>query len=183
MPKSWFIMYRNRRWSATRPKRWTPMGRCYFSLLTGEVEYVIESKPFRGLFVVETRRKTWGRSPRDGEVLERRRRPTVKKVKVADRAAVKSLASLDSVVLGQHPAIIDALVLLQYSDATPRQTGYLGVWTQGATWVVRLTDKDADATLTCEGRTFDEALGTLHLLLGADDAPWEPIARRKRKGG
>jgi len=181
--KKWFVVYRCTRWVGTRPCKWLPMGACTFSLLTGNTEYVITAKPFRGLFVTELRRKTWGRAGGDGELLEQRRRPDVKKVKVADRSSVKHLASLDSVVLGQHPAVIDSLGLLQYSDGSPRQSGYLGVWVQGSVWVVRLTDKDADATLTCEGRTFDEALSTLNLMLGADDAPWEPVARRRKKGG
>jgi len=107
----------------------------------------------------------------------------VKKVKLSERSTVKHLAAMETECFGAFMAVLEALAMLQYDDGTPRQAGYLGVWTQGSVWAARITDKDADATLTAEGRTLDEALGLLALLLGAEDAPWEPAARRKRKGG
>lgn len=182
MPKDWFIMYSCLRWTGKRPRRWLPMGKCRYKLLTAHWKVVIDVVPFRGQFIVERQRRALGLAPGDGEVLERRKRPDVKKVKLKDRAAVRRLASLDSVALGKFPAVLDSIALLQYDDGSPRQSGYLGVWIQGTAWVVRLTDKDAEATLTCEGKTVDEALDLLNLLLGADDAPWEPISRRKKKG-
>lgn len=105
----------------------------------------------------------------------------MKRVKVGERSAVKHLAALESEYLKDVLAVVDSIAMLQYDDGTPRQAGYLGVWVQGSTWVVRISDKDADATLTAEGRTLDEALDLLALLLGAEDAPWEPNQRRKRK--
>jgi hypothetical protein len=157
------------------------MGNCTYKLLTGSKAFVITAKPFRGQFVVEVRRKTWGRAGRDGEVLEQRRRASVKKVKLADRASVKHLASLELKALPDLTPIVQQLALLQYDDGQPRQGGYLGVWVNGSAWVVRVTDKDADAQLTAEGRTLGEALELLQLLLGADDAPWEPCSRKKTK--
>lgn len=183
MPKEWFVMYSSTRWCGKRPRRFVPMGKGRFSLLTATVEYVISFAPFRGFYIVAWKRKTWGRSPGDGETLGERRRIDVKKVKIRDRASVKALASLDSKALQMYPAIVDSIGLLQYEDGSPRQPGYLGVWVQGSAWVTRITDKDAEATLTTEGKTLDEALELLNLMLGADDAPWEPVARRKRKGG
>jgi len=85
-------------------------------------------------------------------------------------------------MFGDLFSIVEHLSLLQYDDGSQRQTGYLGVWTQGAQWVARITDKDADATLTATGRSLDEALQLLAMLLGADDAPWEPVSRRASKG-
>lgn len=107
----------------------------------------------------------------------------MKKVKLSERSTVKHLAALESEYLRDCQSVVEALGMLQYDDGSARQPGYLGVWTQGSAWVVRFTDKDADASLTAEGRTLDEALDLLALLLGAEDAPWEPIARRKKKGG
>lgn len=158
------------------------MGKCRYSLLTGSVEYVIDVAPFRGQYVVAWKRKTWGRAPGDGQLLGERRRLSVKKVKVGERSSVKHLAALESEYMADVMPVVEHLALMQYDDGSPRQTGYLGVWTQGSAWVARLTDKDADAQLTAEGRTLDEALDLLALLLGAEDAPWEPISRRKKKG-
>lgn len=107
----------------------------------------------------------------------------MKKVKVGDRSSVKHLAAMESEMMRDRMAVVEALAMLQYDDGSPRQPGYLGVWTQGSAWVVRLTDKDAEASLTAEGRTLDEAMELLHMLLGAEDAPWEPMGRRKKKGG
>lgn len=106
----------------------------------------------------------------------------MKKVKLSDRSGVKHLAALETEYLRDCMAVVEQLALLQYDDGTARQPGYLGVWTQGSAWVVRVQDKDAEAQLTAEGRTLDEALDTLAHLLGAENAPWEPIAKRKKKG-
>lgn len=183
MGKEWFLMYRSTRWIGERPCRWMPMGRCRFSLLTASRRFVMDALPFRGVFVTEVRSKTWGLFPATDDLQERRVRPSMKKVKLSERSTVKHLAPLESEYLRDSMAVVEALAMLQYEDGSARQTGYLGVWTQGSTWVVRLTDKDADAQLTAEGRTLDEALDTLTLLLGAESAPWEPCSRRKKKGG
>ena len=107
----------------------------------------------------------------------------MKKVKLSERSSVKHLAALESEYFRDVQSVVEALGMLQYDDGSSRQPGYLGVWTQGSAWVARITDKDVEAQLTAEGRTLDEALNLLALLLGAEDAPWEPITRRRRKGG
>lgn len=106
----------------------------------------------------------------------------MKKVKLSEKSSVKHLAALETEFLRDVLPVVEALGMLQYDDGAPRQPGYLGIWTSGSAWMVRLTDKDADAQLTCEGRTLDEALGLLALLLGAEDAPWEPCGRKRKKG-
>ncbi len=105
----------------------------------------------------------------------------MKRVKVADRGRVKHLAALETDYFHDVFSVVQALASLQYDDGSSRQPGYLGIWTQGSAWVVRLTDKDAEAQLTCEGKSLDEALNLLALLLGAEDAPWEPTAKKRRK--
>jgi len=106
----------------------------------------------------------------------------VKKVKLSERSAVKHLAAIESEYFKEVISVVASLAMLQYDDGSPRQPSYLGVWSNGATWFVRITDKDSDASLTCEGRTLDEALDVLSLHLEADQAPWEPNTRRKKKG-
>jgi hypothetical protein len=107
---------------------------------------------------------------------------SVKKVKVAERSTVKHLAPLESEMFKDHLAVIEVLAMLQYAEGTPREPGYLGMWTQGATWFIRVQDKTGEAQMTAEGRTAEEAWDTLALLLGSDNPPWEPMARRKKKG-
>lgn len=175
-------MYSHTRWCGKRPRKWLPWGRQTYSLLTRDWEYVISALPFRGQCIIGVKRKTWGRAPGDGVVVQMRERPSVKKVKIGQASAVRHIAAMESEVLRDHLAIVEFLALLQYEDGSPRQPGYVGIWTQGSAWVVRASDKDADAALTCEGRTLDEALSLLAMLLGAEDAPWEPSSQRKRKG-
>jgi len=180
--KVFLLIYRGNRWIGQRPCRWAPMGVFFFRVLTGEGLLGISSRPFRGLFVTEG----WSLIPHCGSMpnkrLWTRRRPDVKKVKLSERSAVRHLAPLETEYLKEHMGIIEQLAMLQYDDGSVRQTGYLGIWTQGATWFVRVQDKDADASLTCEGRTLDEALDTLQLQLGSEGAPWEPNTRKKKKG-
>lgn len=183
MGKEWNGYYRGNRWLGKRIGRWAPMGAYEFSVLTRTARLRMSGLPFRGVFLrlVDTR-ETFPWAPFLASP-GARWRPSVKKIKLADRATVKHLAPLESEYLRDHMPVVEALAMLQYDDASPRQPGYMGVWTQGSTWFCRLTDKDADATLTAEGRTLDEALDTLSVLLGSDNAPWEPNSRRKGKKG
>jgi len=183
MPKTWNVFYRGNRWIGKRVCRWAPMGTYSFWVLTGTGYLRIASRPYRGLLVTEGWSFGASGSPARGTRLWTRWRTDVKKVKLSDRASVKHLAAMETEYLKDSLAVVEHLAMLQYEDGTPRQTGYLGVWSVGMTWFVRIQDKDADASLTCEGRTLDEALDNLTLQLGSENAPWEPNQRKKRKGG
>lgn len=182
MARTFNVFYRGNRWIGRRVSHWLPMGKVRYYVLTGTHRLVMDAMPFRGVFASEVRTKTWYSATPDNALVERRRRPSVKKVKLSERSSVKHLAPLESEYLRDVMPVVEALAMLQYEDGSVRQPGYLGVWTNGATWCVRLTDKDADAQLTAEGRTLDEALDTLGVHLGSDNAPWEPCSRRKKKG-
>jgi len=183
MPKHWTVFYRGNRWYRRKPATWRPHGKGVFFLLTGNGMWGMRFAPFRGVS-----KAAWYPPGQSGGVSFRDAAKvfevtSVKKVKVADRASVKHLAPLESNMFREHLAVLEVLAMLQYADGTPREPGYLGMWTQGATWFVRVTDKTGDAQMTAEGRTAEEALDTLQLLLGSENPPWEPISRRKKKGG
>jgi len=181
MGKWWAVYHRGNRWTGERPCRWLPMGVAEFRLLTADQVLVMRALPFRGVCVVESWSRSHGTIRPLGTAVTRREETNVKKVKLAERGSVKHLAALESDYLAEVQPVVEALGMLQYEDGSARQPGYLGVWTQGSTWFVRLQDKDADAQMTCEGRTLDEALDTLAVLLGSENAPWEPCSRRKGK--
>lgn len=154
-----------------------------FFVLTGNGKYAMRFLPFRGVsragwfplgayydVSLRTAERVW-------EV------PSVKKVQIAERSAVKHLAALETHMFREHLAVLEVLAMLQYADGSPREGGYLGMWVQGATWFVRVQDKTGHAQLTAEGRTAEEAWDNLQLLLGSDNPPWEPIPTRKKKGG
>lgn len=183
MGKQWNVFYRSRRWTGERPSRWMPMGRCGYVVLTRDRKYLMSALPFRGSFACGV----WDRGATVGtwraDALEWRERPSMKPVKIAERGSVRHLAALETEYLADVQSVADAVAMLQYEDGTPRQGGYLGIWCNGSAWCVRITDKTADATLTAEGRTVDEALDTLAMLLGSENAPWEPNSRKKPKKG
>lgn len=106
----------------------------------------------------------------------------MKKVKLADRASVRHLAAMETELFRDLLPIIEHLALLQYEDGSPRQGGFLMLWTEGSSWRVLLKDKDAGAKLPLVGRTVDEVLGLLALHLGADDCPWEPDSTARQGG-
>ena len=107
----------------------------------------------------------------------------MKKVRLADRATVKHLAALESEYLRDCMPVVEQLALLQYDDGSPRQGGLLMVWCDGSAWVCCVKDRDAAAQIKTTGKTLDEALATMALMLGAEDAPWEPDANARRQGG
>jgi len=78
--------------------------------------------------------------------------------------------------------------MLQYEDGEPRVPGWFTVKTMGAGWVVQVKDPDSCCSFSVVGRTIDEAFATAALLLGCEEAPWEPdsflaasAARNKKK--
>ena len=106
----------------------------------------------------------------------------MRKVKLAERASVKHLAALESEMFRDVMAVLEFLAMLQYDDGTPRQGGFLMMWCEGSAWKVVVKDKDSDAQMPVVGKTADEAFGTLALMLGAEDAPWEPAKASGRSG-
>lgn len=183
MSKVWIAYHRYPRWRAKRVSRWAPMGKFTFKLLTRDWVFVIRGKPYRGLLATEWWARSHGVVRPSVEHVVRRGELSVKKVKVKERSSVKNLAALETEYLKDAMGVIEALALLQYEDGTPRQTAYLGVWIVGSVWTVRIQDKDAEAQLTAEGRSFDEAIDQLNAYLGSDEAPWEPCGRKKSKKG
>ena len=100
----------------------------------------------------------------------------MKKVKREDRASVKNLAALESEYFREHLALVEHCCCLQYEDGEPRQPGWITFRTQGAGWQVVVKDPDSASSFIALGKTLDEALDTAALLLGSEEAPWEPDA-------
>jgi hypothetical protein len=183
MGKEWNVFYRSCRWVGVRPRRWLPRGRSFFWLLTRDHRIGMHAVYRKGICRVSYYARHWSPGGAASNPLWVGRYPNMKKVKLGDRGAVRHLAALESEVLRDHMPVVEQLALLQYEDGTPRQGGYLGVYVDGSAWVLIVKDRDAGAQLRITGRTFDEALGTLALMLGAEDAPWEVDPNARQKGG
>lgn len=110
----------------------------------------------------------------------------MKKVKRDERAAVKHLAALETEVFRDMLALVEHTACMQYDDSSPREPGWFTVRTTGSAWQVVVKDPDSACSFTATGKTLDEALSTAALLLGCEEAPWEPDAylssAKARKG-
>lgn len=112
----------------------------------------------------------------------------MRRVKPGTQAAEGShshLAPVDSTVFGQLPNIVQHCCVTRYDDGTARQPGWLTIRSQGSAWVVQLKDPDSGCQMRANGNTLDDALALAELLLGAEEAPWEPdpwLASQKKRG-
>lgn len=101
----------------------------------------------------------------------------------------KHIAAVESNVFAKLPQLVAHCAVTQYDDGSPRKPGWFTVKTMGSAWVVQVKEPDTALSMQCTAQSLDDALCLADLLLGSDDAPWEPDAflRRqdapKKKGG
>lgn len=110
----------------------------------------------------------------------------MRKVSRSEAGKVKHLAALESEVLRDHMSLVEHCALMQYDDGESREPGWLTIRTTGAAWQVVVKDPDSACSFTAVAKSLDEALSTAALLLGCEEAPWEPdaylSASKARKG-
>lgn len=110
----------------------------------------------------------------------------MKRVRKADASKVKHLAALESEVFRDLMPIVEHCALMQYDDGEQREPGWITIRTSGAGWQVVVKDPDSASSFISLAKTLDEALSTAALLLGCEEAPWEPDAylssSKARKG-
>lgn len=170
--------------SPRKPRRWA--ARSSFRVLVWRKgrEFEVWFAPRQGFTCCTVR----DRRP-DGIVVLTRLRPPeipVKKKIVGAAAGTSSalhLAPLDGVVLGKFPALVAHCAVTRYDDGEPRRPGWFTVKSMGSAWCIQVKDPDAAASMTAIGNTLDDALTLAELLLGAEEAPWEPDAFLKRLNG
>jgi len=89
-----------------------------------------------------------------------------------DRKAVH-LAAVETILLGQFPALVAHLVTSRFDDGTPRTPGTMLVKTMGSSWVVVLKEPDAALQMQVMAQTVDDVMELAELLISGDKAPWE----------
>jgi hypothetical protein len=90
------------------------------------------------------------------------------------------LAAVESTLLGGHLELVKHCSITRYDDGDPRKPGWFTIKTMGSAWVVQVKDPDAGLSLTATGQTLDDAITLADLLLGSEEAPWEPDPFLKR---
>lgn len=176
MGKEFFAFYRGHRWIGRRPRRWAPKGGYYFYVLTRDYRFGMAAKPFKGICRVSCWTRSASAAGPAGTLVRRWEYPSMKRVKRSDRAAVKHLVALETECFRDLMPLVEHCGLLQYEDGEPRQPGWFTVRAQGAAWQVVVKDPDSASSFSVVAKTLDEAFGTASLLLGCEEAPWEPDA-------
>jgi len=91
---------------------------------------------------------------------------------------------METVTFGQLVPLVEHMAVTKYEDGDSREPGWITIKTHGKGWIVQVKDPDSGMSFQALGNTLDGALETANLLLGCDEAPWEPDAwLKKRKPG
>lgn len=115
------------------------------------------------------------------------RKPVASSMSTQDGKPVH-LAPLDSPLFSTWPCLMKHLAVTRYDDGQSRWPGTAILRTEGSSWKCILKDPTTALQLLCTATTFDDVLALAELLLGAEQAPWEPdpnawsptLAKKKR---
>lgn len=87
---------------------------------------------------------------------------------------VKHLAAMESNVFHRLPALVAHCSVCRYDDGEARKPGWFTIKTMGSAWVVQVKEPDACLQLQATAQNLDDALALADLLVGSEEAPWEP---------
>ena len=173
--KTWWIYWTGRRTPVRRGGRKLPQGKGEFYVLAPRKCFVLDFVPYRGMCV------RWA-GPRDDRLRWTEthmgthfERPDMKKKSASLTSSdATHLAPVESEFFGKLMQLVEHCAMRKYDDGDAREPGWFTVKTQGAAWVVQVKDPDSACSFSAVGETLDKALETAVLLLGCDEAPWEP---------
>jgi len=173
MGRTWFVIAGNGHLHRGRPRRWLPLGKSVFYLLTSRWEFVLHATYGRGIHVAER----WPRGVRLGSLagppLSWEKPNMRKRQAVQPGSDARHLAPLETEYFKELMPLVEHAAMRKYDDGDPREIGWFTVKTLGAAWCVQVKDADTATSFTAIGDTLDKALDTAALLLAADEAPWE----------
>lgn len=84
------------------------------------------------------------------------------------------LAAVETLLLGQYPAVVSHLAVTRWDDGQPRTPGTLLLKVIGSSWALVAKEPDECLQLQVLGQSLDDVFTLLELLLSGDQAPWEP---------
>lgn len=179
----WVIRSSFRRVAWRKRYRWLAVGTYRVGVVRGCFELECWYTSARGFWPWRSRRSDLPDLPpvvypHPGDLMK-------KKTAVASPApgdGPKHLAPLASKHFASLPNLAMHCAVVRYDDGDPRQAGWFTVKTQGSAWVIVLKDPDSASQMSCIGNTLDDALVLAELMVGSDDAPWEPDPWAKRQG-
>ena len=169
------ILTRNRTWCSRRPKHWIPRRKTWYILRLRAKDIVVCYVPFRGFQARSVLRR--GGALVDRLVVFAPPEFSMKKVqpgKQSSEGGASHLAAMETNVFAKLSSLAAHVAVTRYEDGTPRRPGWFTVKTLGAAWVVQVKDPDSCCQLQTTSQTLDDALALADLLLGSEEAPWEP---------
>jgi len=184
MGRDTWCRMKTRKRCGTRPRRWAPKTHFFLKVVGVAWSFVCWYSPRHGYVAVELIRHR--REGPDERVYLTLPEPEMKRRVVGGGGSDsphQHLAPIESDVLTRFPSLVAHCCITRYDDGEPRKPGWVTIKTLGSAWVVQAKDPDACASLTATGPTLDEALTLADLLLGAEEAPWEPDPFLKKLGG
>lgn len=175
------VGFRRRRSSWRRPRRWVPRRHVIMRMIGVVLVVEVQYKPFLGYWWSRTYRSDSTRavplSVRDQPEVHVKR----KDVRMtASPDGPSHLAAVESQVFSMLHNVVSHCSITRYDDGLPRKTGWVTIKTMGAAWVVQVKDPDGCCSMSLTAQTLDDALALADVMLGADDAPWEPDPFLKR---
>lgn len=84
------------------------------------------------------------------------------------------LAALETKLFGHLLNVLKHCAINRYDDGTPRTPGCIILRCDGSNWKLILKEPDGALQLSVVASTFDDVWCLADLLLGAEEAPWEP---------
>lgn len=167
-----------------RPCRWLPKKGCCYGVQTVDFLVGVWYRPFRGIYPIAFFKGQGGLgrplrewSQPEWDVKRRSPNPT------ASKDGPAHLAPVESNVFSKLMNMVGHCAETRYDDGEPRKPGWFTVKTMGAAWVVQVKDPDSCCQMMTTAATLDDALALADVLLGSDEAPWEPDPFLKRAEG
>jgi len=175
------VLTGNRKKCSRRVRCWTRRRKTWYDLQVGRYAMLVAYIPFRGFFLRTLRRRgasllqvlhVW---PMPELSMKR-----VNSQKQGPQGGATHLAAVESGVFAKLMSLVAHCCTVKYDDGEPRRPGWFTVKTQGAAWTVQVKDPDSCSQLQATAQSLDDALALADLLLGSEEAPWEPDPFLKR---
>lgn len=84
------------------------------------------------------------------------------------------LAALESKLFASLLNVLKHVAINRYDDGSMRTPGCIILRTDGSNWKLILKEPDGPLQLSVVASTVDDVFALADMLLGAEEAPWEP---------
>lgn len=155
-----------------RPRRWATREPTVFQLLVRDRVYSGVSRIGLGCVLLAVEPRGFGRF-RPEALLQRVPNHMKRRVLLPDGEDAPLGAACGTKLLLKLQNLVQHCAVAVYDDGKERSPGTLIVFTRGKLWTVMAKDPDVGAKLSATAESLDEALLSLDLLLGSEDAQWE----------